>query len=82
MSQPSIKENMQRDRSSIAKISSIIIAVMMFVAYAGLLRVDFLYGMLRDSNTPKTIGWYLLAFVAYIAILIWVDKQLKHPSSF
>jgi hypothetical protein len=45
------------------------------VAYAGLVGMDWLYGTLRASRTPQTIGWYLIAFFAYLGALVWAEKR-------
>lgn len=45
------------------------------VAHGGLVRMQWLYGTLRDRHTPETIGWYLLAFVAYLGALVWAEKR-------
>ena len=53
----------------------ILISGLSLVAYAGLASVDRLYGTLRAGFTPRTIAWYLLAFIAYLGLLIWAEKH-------
>ena len=50
------------------------IALSLF-AYGGMISVHLLYGTLRDGYVPQTIGWYLLAFVAYVGALVWVERR-------
>jgi multisubunit Na+/H+ antiporter MnhG subunit len=50
--------------------------IISLIAYLGLLRVDQLYGTLRGPQTPHTIAWYLLAFIAFVGILIWAERQV------
>ena len=45
------------------------------LAYAGLAGLDWRYGTLRASYTPQSIAWYLLAFFAYLGLLIWAEKR-------
>ncbi len=63
------KQWFRKDRFGLIFLTSITI-----LAYGALVSMDFVYGTLRDSYTPQSIGWYLLAFVAYIAILVWVER--------
>lgn len=37
--------------------------------------MDWRYGTLRDGRIPETIAWYLLAFFAYLAAILWVEKR-------
>ncbi|MCP5098753.1 MAG: hypothetical protein GY943_24645 [Chloroflexi bacterium] len=45
------------------------------IAYLGLLNMQWRFGTLRDSHVPETIGWFLTAFVAYIAALFWSEHR-------
>ncbi len=51
------------------------LTAMSFLAYAGLVGMDRLYGTLRGAHTPQTIAWYLVAFLAYLGALVWVEKR-------
>ena len=44
-------------------------------AYGGLVRLDLLHGNLRGPFTPETIGWYLLAFAAFLGAALWVARR-------
>ena len=44
-------------------------------AYGGLVRLDATRGTLRDSLTPQTIGWYLLAFAGFLLALWWNERR-------
>ncbi len=45
------------------------------LAYGGMVSMQWRYGTLRDGRTPETIAWYLLAFVAYLGILVWAERR-------
>ena len=45
------------------------------LAYTGLASLDWRYGTLRAEYTPQSIAWYGLAFIAYLGLLIWVEKR-------
>ncbi|MCP4418614.1 MAG: hypothetical protein GY805_18495 [Chloroflexi bacterium] len=45
------------------------------LAYGGMVRMEWLYGTLRDGRIPETIAWYLLAFFAYLGAILWVEKR-------
>lgn len=45
------------------------------LAYGGLVSMQWRYGTLRDGRTPETIAWYLLAFGAYLGILVWTERR-------
>ncbi len=49
--------------------------VVSVVAYSGMVGVHVLGGTLRANNTPYTLAWYGLAFVAFVAILVWSERQ-------
>jgi hypothetical protein len=49
------------------------LAVIGAVAYGGMVSVHLRFGTLRAGHTPETLGWYGLAFVVYIAAIIWVE---------
>jgi hypothetical protein len=55
------------------------LALVSGLAYVGMVRVDVLQGTLRDQWVPQTIGWYGLAFVAYLATLLWAERQRSMP---
>ena len=40
-----------------------------------MVRMEWLYGTLRDGRIPETIAWYLLAFFAFLAAILWVEKR-------
>ena len=45
-----------------------------FTAYAGLVGTSWFYGTLRDGHVPTSIGFYLLAFVAFVGMLVGVER--------
>ncbi|MCO5191523.1 MAG: hypothetical protein M9918_25440 [Anaerolineae bacterium] len=45
------------------------------IAYAGLVRLDWQFGTLRAQAVPQTIGWYLLAFFAFVGTLFWAERH-------
>lgn len=49
------------------------------LAYFGLVRLDWLYGTLRNGRTPQTILWYLLAFIAFLGLILWTEKRGISP---
>ena len=53
----------------------IIFAALSLITYLGLVRIDWLYGTLRAQYTPQTITWYLLAFLAFVGLLIWAESH-------
>ena len=53
----------------------IIFSTISLIAYLGLVRLDWLYGTLRAQKTPQTIAWYLLAFLAFVGLLIWAERN-------
>ncbi|MCP4415947.1 MAG: hypothetical protein GY805_04945 [Chloroflexi bacterium] len=53
----------------------IIFSTISLIAYLGLVRLDRLYGTLRAQYTPQTIAWYLLAFLAFVGLLIWAERN-------
>ncbi len=53
----------------------IIYSIISLIAYVGLLRIDWLHGTLRAQYTPQTIIWYLLAFLAFVGLLIWAGRN-------
>lgn len=55
-----------------------VLTAISLIAYLGLVRLDWLHGTLRDRYTPQTLGWYLLAFAAFVGVLIWAER---HPVS-
>lgn len=44
-------------------------------AYGGLAHLDATAGTLRDGFTPRTAGWYLVAFAAFVAALWWAERR-------
>ncbi len=44
-------------------------------SYVGMAGLHLQQGTLRDEHTPHTLGWYGLAFVGYLAALIWVERR-------
>lgn len=44
-------------------------------AYGGLVRLYFQTGNLNNATVPHTLAWYALAFVAYLAALLWVERR-------
>jgi len=53
----------------------LLITGLSLLAYGGMVRMQWLYGTLRDNRTPETIGWYLLAFGAYLGAIVWAEKR-------
>ncbi len=45
------------------------------LAYGGMVQMQWRFGTLRDAHVPETIGWYGIAFAAFILAIIWVEKQ-------
>ena len=45
------------------------------LAYAGLASVDWRFGTLRAAYTPQSIGWYGLAFLSYLGLLVCAEKR-------
>lgn len=54
----------------------LLLSSLSFLAYGGLVSLDWIHGTLRDEFTPRTIGWYLVAFAAYVGLIVWNEK---HP---
>ena len=50
-----------------------ILTVISLIAYLGLVRMEWLYDTLRDQYTSQTVAWYLLAFLAFVGLLIWAE---------
>jgi len=53
----------------------LLLIALSLLAYGGMVRLDWLYGTLRDGVTPQTIALYLLAFVAYLGGIVWAEKR-------
>lgn len=51
------------------------LALFGMIAYGGMVSVHWRYGTLRDGHTPETLAWYGLAFVVYIAAIVWVERS-------
>ena len=49
------------------------------VAYAGMVYLDAQHGTLRAAVTPQTITFYMLAYVAYLGAIIWVERRTEWP---
>lgn len=49
--------------------------ILSLAAYGGLVQMDWLFGTLRDGHVPETITWFLLAFGAFLAAIVWVEKR-------
>lgn len=49
------------------------LAFLGMVAYGGMVSVHLRYGTLRDGYIIETLAWYALAFVVYVAAIIWVE---------
>ncbi len=45
------------------------------VAYTGLVSLYFQSNTLNNGSVPYTLGWYGLAFGAYLGALVWVERQ-------
>ncbi len=45
------------------------------LAYVAMACIDWRYGTLRAAQTPQTIAWYGLAFLAYIGLLFWAERR-------
>ena len=54
------------------------LAVIGVVAYGGMVSVHLRYGTLRAGHTPETLAWYGLAFAAYIASIVWVERTDRY----
>ena len=60
------------------KTGVIIIGLFSIVVYSGLVSVHWRYGTLTFAQVPQSIGWLLLAFCGYVALLGWmafVDRR-------
>ncbi|MCP4357389.1 MAG: hypothetical protein GY796_05150 [Chloroflexi bacterium] len=53
----------------------LLLTALSLLAYGGMVRMQWLYGTLRDGRTPQTIAWYLLAFLAYLGAILWAEKR-------
>ena len=62
------------DKSRKVPVGLVFLTSITILAYSALVVIDIFYGTLRDSHTLQSIGWYLLAFAAYIAVLLWVER--------
>ncbi|MEM7114123.1 MAG: hypothetical protein AAF614_16935 [Chloroflexota bacterium] len=51
----------------------------MFIAYGGLVQLDWRFGTLRDGVVPQTIGWYGFAWIAWLAAIVWVERGGEMP---
>jgi hypothetical protein len=51
-----------------------IFSVISLFAYGGLVMVDWGMGSLRGEATQETIALYMLAFVTYLAALVWLES--------
>jgi len=72
-----IKNNILDNKSSFLPppFAFILFIALSLLAYGGMIAVHGLHGTLRDGYVPQTIGWYLLAFVAYLGALVWVERR-------
>ncbi len=71
---------MERGRGRISRTlleqwGLVVTAAVSVLAYSALVRLDLHFGTLRADITPQTIGWYLLAFAAYLGAVIWTEKR-------
>ena len=53
----------------------LILASTSVAAYLGLLLQDMATGSLTFNVLPITLGWYAVAFGAYIALLVWIETK-------
>ncbi len=44
------------------------------VAYAGLVALHWQTGTLTFASVPATLGWYFVAFAAFIGAVIWIER--------
>lgn len=51
-------------------------ASLSLLGYGGLIQMQWRYGTLRDAHVPETIGWYSVAYIAYVLALVWNEKQV------
>ncbi|MCI0394557.1 MAG: hypothetical protein L0332_18310 [Chloroflexi bacterium] len=51
------------------------LALLGLVAYGGLAGIHLAHGTLRAGQTPATLAWYALAFLAYAGALAWVERR-------
>ncbi|MFZ0547352.1 MAG: hypothetical protein WAM60_18040 [Candidatus Promineifilaceae bacterium] len=54
------------------------LAVVGVMAYGGMVSVHVRFGTLRAGHTPETLGWYGLAFLVYLAAVIWVERSGRY----
>ena len=47
------------------------------MAYGGMVSLHLRHGTLRDIHTANTLIWYLLAFVTYLAAILWAERRRK-----
>lgn len=53
----------------------IIAAAVSLIAYSGLVLTDLRFGSLRAAQTPATVGWFLMAFIAFLFFIYLNEKQ-------
>ena len=52
-----------------------ILAVISLIAYGGMVSLHLHHGTLRDAHVPDTLVWYALAFVTYLAAVLWAERR-------
>ena len=53
----------------------ILVTAVSIVAYGGLAWLHWQYGTLRDGIIGQTIAWYLVAFAAFVGVIVWAEKR-------
>ncbi|MGB1251590.1 MAG: hypothetical protein ACPG8W_13315 [Candidatus Promineifilaceae bacterium] len=51
-----------------------LLCILSVLAYVGMASVDWRFGTLRDQFVVQTIGWYLAAFVPFVALIVWAER--------
>ena len=72
MTNPSIQQQ---------RIALTVVGLLSFLAYGGLVRVHWRYGTLTFAQVPQSIGWLLLAFALYVALIGWMAFVDRRQSS-
>lgn len=53
----------------------VLLTAVSLLAYGGLVWMQGVYGTLRDEFVTQTVAWYLLAFAAFLAAIVWTEKR-------
>ncbi len=53
----------------------IAVAAASLLAYGGMVGLHFRHGSLSHGYTPHTLSYYALAFMAYLGLLLWMERR-------